>query len=108
MIDTFREGWTERIKYNLTKKDEDGTESILDLSGLTVALVAFDKNRNAVTFSGTVGVDDAEAGTVYFDPAASDLAVSSSPYSVTWRITDGVGKQAFFPREDDLIWHVKR
>ncbi len=103
MIDTYREGWTERIKYDLT---HDGAPLVL--TGLTLALVAYDRNRNKKVFSGTVGTADANAGTVYFDPASSDLKASESPYSISWSVTDGAGKTAFFPRESDLIWAVKR
>lgn len=102
MIEPFHEGWTERIRYALTH-DED---EVLDLTGMTVALVGKDGAGTAIDFSGATGTDDATAGIAYFDPAAGDLVASGSPYRVRWKITDGDGKVAFFPREAPLVWRV--
>jgi len=103
MIDIFRAGWTERIKYDLAHDGE-----ALVLTGLTIGLRVYDCNGNPVTFAGTVGIANATEGTAYFDPAPTDLKSSESPYSVTWSVTDGAGKVAFFPREEDLKWTVRR
>lgn len=101
MADVFVQGWTERIKYALAR---DGVA--LDLTGLSVALVGQDKNGNAIAFTGSVGIDTALTGLVYFDPAVTDLVMANAPYHVRWKVTDGAGKIAYFPRADALRWDV--
>lgn len=99
----IRQGWTERIRYALTIND--GT--IIDLTNMTIALVGQDRSSSPLTFTGTVGSDDPTAGTVYLDPAATDLLASNSPYRVRWSVTDSNGKTAYFPRTDPLIWRIE-
>lgn len=100
----IREGWTERIRYRLTRNDPPEN---VDLTGLTVDLVAYDNGNSLLTFSGTVGSDDPSNGVVYFDPSVSDLESGNSPYRVRWKITDSAGKIAYFPREDPLLWEIE-
>lgn len=105
MTDMFREGWTERIIYALS---HDGEE--LNLSGMTVALVGKRTVRNGASdldFQGQVGIVNAGEGTVYFDPSSGDLSVENSPYQVRWKVTDGYGKVAFFPRGAPITWDVR-
>lgn len=102
MPDVFREGWTERIKYQLSA---DG--AVLNLTGLSVALVGKDNLGIDAGFAGAVGIDTPAAGTVFFDPAPSDLVASRSPFRLRWQVTDGAGKIAYFPRADGaMIWQV--
>ncbi len=103
MSEPFREAWTERIVYKLT---HDGV--VLNLTGLTVSLVGQDRNGDTVAFTGTTGVVTAAAGTVYFDAAASDLIASHSPYRLRWKVTDGSGKSAYFPRSGPIVWDVQK
>lgn len=99
----IREGWTERIKYALTIND--GT--VLDMTGFTVALVGVDRALTALVFSGSVGIETAALGVVYFDPAVTDLSASNSPYRLRWKVTDTSGKIAYFPRTEPLTWNIE-
>ncbi len=99
----IREGWTERIKYALTIN----AGTILDLTGMTVALVGVDRASAALAFSGAVGIADAAGGVVYFDPAVTDLSASNSPYRLRWKVTDTSGKIAYFPRTEPLTWAIE-
>lgn len=99
MLD-IREGWTERIRYALTK---DGVPLIL--TSMTVVLVGTDAIGTA-SFAGSVGIDDAPAGVVYLDPTATDLLASRSPYKLRWKVTDAAGKIVYFPRAEPMIWKV--
>lgn len=90
------EGWTGAVDYQLKK---DGVA--LNLTGMTVALVAQDKNRAAVTFTGTVAVVDAATGKVQFNPAAADFDHQKSPYFVRWKVTDAASKVVYFPNSFD-------
>lgn len=95
------EGWTQRIRYQLLADDDP-----VDLTGCTVEVVASDKSDAAVTFSGSAGVATAATGIVYFDPASTDLKESKQPYRMRWKVTDGSGKVAFYPRKDRETWKV--
>lgn len=98
----IRDGWTERIKYQLSH--DGGT--IMDLTGMTVTLVGEDRASTAITWAGTVGIDTAATGIAYLDPAATDLDAARSPYRVRWAVTDSGGKTAYFPRDAPLIWNI--
>lgn len=100
----IREGWTERIRYRLTR---NSPAVDMDLTGMTVELVGKDRASVALVFSGTVGSDDPANGIVYLDPATTDLLAATSPYRVRWKITDSFGKIAYFPREDPLVWNIE-
>lgn len=87
------EGWTDPIDCIIKA---DGVA--LSLTGITVAIVASDKNGSSVTMPGTVSVTDAAAGKVRYAPsAATDLLNSRSPMNIRWRLTDGSGKIRFVP-----------
>ena len=92
------EGWTERIEYQLTYKDKDTKQKKnKNLSGGTVALELFTSEGVPVTYAGNSGIINPMEGTVYFDPAATDLKAALSPYLVRWKFTDSSGKVSFYP-----------
>lgn len=95
------EGWTERIRQQLFA---DGVAQ--NLTGATVALVAYSRTGTLLTLSGTAGVETAATGIVYFDPASTDLKASNSPLLVRWRVTIG-GKVAYFPSHAPDQWIVR-
>lgn len=99
---TIREGWTERIRYQLFR---DGVA--IDLSGMSVALVGQVITGSAKTFAGTVGVDTPATGIVYLDPAPGDLVESESPLQLRWKVTDSTGKVVYFPRLTPEQWTVQ-
>lgn len=94
------EGWTERIRHQLFA---DGTAQ--NLTGATVALVAYSRTGSALTLAGTAGVETAATGIVYFDPATTDFRATDSPLSVRWRVTIG-GKVAYFPSHAPDQWVI--
>ena len=98
----FREGWTERIRFALTING--GT--VLDVSGMTIALVGKDRLSNDLTFTGSVGASSPTTGIVYFDPATSDLKESNGPYRLRWKVTDSNGKVAYFPNAEPMTWII--
>lgn len=102
MPDVFREAWTERIRYLLTHDDQT-----MDLTGYTVDLVGVDGTGASVNFTAKVGIVDAEAGIVYYDPDAADLTLARSPYRLRWKTTTG-GRSAFFPRAGPLVWNIEK
>ncbi len=97
------EGWTGRIIYQLV-----AAGVVQDLSGASVELILYDRNSQPVSLSGSSDVLDAEEGKVYFDPAEDDLVAARIPYSARWKVTDGVGKVAFFPNGEPERWHVRK
>lgn len=101
MAERFVEGWTERIRYQLKS---DGV--VQPLTGMTVTMNAYDRTGTAVTWTGVAGIDDILEGIVYFDPAAADLVAADSPYQIRWKVTDGLGKVAFYPKDDPEEWPV--
>ena len=103
MAHEFVEGWTERIRDQLSD-----TEGTIDLTLMTVVLLMYDREGAAFTFAGTAGIDTAATGIVYFDPNAADLQSDLSPYSVRWKVTDVGGKIAFFPNQTPEKWTVRR
>lgn len=97
------QGWTERIIVELSADD-----AVQDLTGMTVQLQAWSRGR-LLTLSGISGaLSGSESdGKVYFDPASSDLTAARSPLSIRWKVTDGSGKVAFFPKDEPDIWNVR-
>ena len=89
------EGWTERIVYQLFS---DGVAQ--PLTGGSVQLRVRTQEDSPVTFSGTVGILDAAAGKVYFDPTSTDIVTGNSPLKVRFRFTDSAGKVSFFPNSE--------
>ncbi len=106
MTEYLVEGWTERIVETLTT---DGVAQ--NLTGLTVTMLLYDNTDTKITYGGTSGIVSAAAGTVYFDPASTDLLASKSPYSVRWKVTDGSGKVAYWPAgqsDAPVKWNVDK
>ena len=95
------QGWTERINDTL---ESDGV--IVNLTGMTVQLFLYDKRNNPVTYAGTVGIETANIGLVYFDPASADLLASRSPYHARWKVT-AAGQVASFPSGRVNVWYVR-
>lgn len=98
------EGWTVPRDFILKV---DGV--IQDLTGLSVSLLAKDKDGTAITFTGTLAiVSPATQGKIRFSPAATDLTVARSPIAVRWRVRDTSSKDQFHPNEAEDIWLVHR
>lgn len=97
------EGWTDRISYQLYA---DGAAP--NLTGMSAVLLLYTNSKGAFPYSGTSGILSASSGTVYFDPAISDLLANNSPYFVRWRVTDGSGKVSYFPNSEAEEWTVRK
>lgn len=99
------EGWTERIKDQLI--NDAGP---FDLSGYLVGLKLTDRFGHEIEFNGSVGVEDAANGLVYFDPEPLDLINAKSPYYVRWQVTvdDADRARGYFPVGKPDVWHVRR
>ena len=95
------EGWTGRIRYQLVA---DGAAT--SLTGATIVLYAWDRGNSALTLLGTVGVETASEGRIYFDPNAADLTALRSPITVRVKVTDSGGKVTFYPNTGRAIWNV--
>ena len=94
------QGWTERVDFILSA---DGV--VIDLTGRTVTISAYDKNGTDPAFVGAVAIVDATAGKVGFTPNSGDLLASESPYSVRFKVmTDGY----YVPNGDASIWVVSK
>lgn len=99
------EGWTSRISLQLY---EDGVA--LNGTGLTVsALDIVGSDGTVVTTTSDFGWITASAGTVYYDPDATDFVAAKSPYSVRVQLTDGSGKVAWHPngKPDTIRVHTR-
>lgn len=85
------EGWTERIVYTIFA---DSSEVVL--TGMTVTLLLYKSSAMTTPFAyaGVSGIETAAVGTVYFDPASTDLV--QGRYFARWKVTDAAGKVAFF------------
>lgn len=68
--------------------------------GGTVDLLLADINGNVIDFSGDVSILDAATWKVRVSPDASDFATEGN-YRGRFRVTDDLGKTAFFP---DGVW----
>ncbi len=97
------EGWTSPINQQLMSDNVP-----FDLTGMTVVFQLFDLYGAPIPFTGTYSVTTANLGKVQFQPAANDLLASKSPYQVRWKVTDGVGKVSFFPRNQTDQWTVRK
>ena len=102
MPQDFVEGWTEPINYQLLA---DGVAQ--NLTGMTVALVGYQNAGKLFPFGGSVSVTDAVNGKVVFTPAAADLVAKGSPYNIRWKVTDSLGKIAYFPNQSPEVWVVQ-
>jgi hypothetical protein len=93
VIQELVEGWTGRLTFQLQNQGVN-----LDGTGLTVsALDLVGSDGTIVDTSGGFGWVLDTAGTVYYDPDASDFVASKSPYRVRYQIADGGGKVVWFP-----------
>lgn len=97
------EGWTDPVDCILKA---DGVA--LNLTGITVAMLAYDRANTLLTLTGTVSVPSAATGQVRFTPAATDLLNANSPMKVRWKLTDGAGKVRFIPNADADKWTVRK
>lgn len=87
------EGWTARLTFTLLS---DGAAFVG--TGFTISnLYITDARGRAIDTSGDFGWVTAAAGTVYYDPDASDFEAGNGPYTVRFEVTDGNGKVVFFP-----------
>lgn len=95
------EGWTERI---ISQVRATPPKSFV---GCTVELKLRTNAGALVSLGGSVNWVDATEGTVYFDPASTDLTAANSPYGVRWKVTDAANKVSFFPNEEEReVWEV--
>lgn len=99
------EGWTDPIDCIL---QADG--AALNLTGLSVSLLAWNKALSPLTVAGSVSVTSAAAGTVRYSPTSGDALIlhANSPVSVRWKLTDGSGKIRFIPNTDPDRWVVRQ
>jgi hypothetical protein len=75
-------------------------------TGCTLSdLIIIGSDDQTLDTSGDFGWVSAAAGTVYYDPDATDLLARQSPYRVRFKVTDGSGKVKYFPsaKPDELI-----
>jgi len=99
LFDEYVEGWTAPIEYTLKHQDPaTGATETFDASGMTPSLVLRDKNGIAIAFTGTVEWADDSVSKIRFNPAATDLVATKSPYTLHWKVTDGAGKIAYYPQ----------
>lgn len=97
--DEYVEGWTAPIEYTLKHKDpQTGEISTFDASGMTPGLILKDKDGNAVSTTGKVEWADAPSSKIRYNPAATDFVAANSPYYFHWKVTDGAGKDAYYPQ----------
>jgi len=96
-------GWTEDVDYILKV---DGVA--LDLTNMTVAIVARKPSGSEITLTGTLTITDAANGVVRFSPAVADIALATtSSYHVRWKVTDSGGKISYFPNAEAEEWTVR-
>lgn len=103
MAEALVEGWTGPLDFTLLA---DG--AAIDGTGMTVALALRDRNGGLVDVTGKVAWIDAATGTVRYSPAADDLKAHRSPYNARFRVTDGSGKDVFFPNTGADEWTVRQ
>lgn len=100
------EGETARITFPLT---EDGTA--LNGTGFTVTdLLLTTVDGRTVDTSGDFDWVSAAAGTVYYDPDATDFVAEHSPYRVRVKVTDSSSKIRFYPngKAAEIVVHPAR
>ncbi len=93
------EGWTGTIYYVLAAED-------FDFTGCTIEVLAYDKEDEVITLSGTAALVSATTGTVSFAPAANDILASNSPMKIRWKVTDTGGEVFYFPNGAAERWTV--
>lgn len=99
MAEDFVQGWTKPIRYRLKR---DG--AAFDATGLTPTIVAYDRNWNLLTLTGTVAWEDATTSLVRYTPASGDLVAANSLMSVRFALSDG----SFFPKGLWETWTIRK
>jgi hypothetical protein len=106
------EGWTEEIDYTLKAQAQgESSPSAVDLTDMTVAIVAKYRDGTAISLSGQTSVTDAANGQVRFAPAANDIqATDPAPtlYLVRFKVTDSGSKISYFPNGEAEKWYVRK
>jgi len=93
---------------DVTLYDGEGVNKVaINGTGLTVTLYLRDRNGGLVNVTGEVAWLVAADGTVRYSPAAGDLKVERSPYAARFKVTDGSGKDAFYPNGPADVWTVR-
>lgn len=100
-MEHFVEGWTTPIDYQLKKNGVP-----FDATGMTVELILRDKNGVEVIEGGSTAWSDAPNSIARYSPSATDLTVARSPMRVHWKVVDGAGKVAFFPKGEYEQWVI--
>jgi hypothetical protein len=92
------QGDTARIVLQLQEVSTAGVLGNLDGSGFTVTdLLITTSEGQPLDTGGDFGWVSAAAGTVYYDPDATDFESAHSPYRVRVKLTDGGGKIRSYP-----------
>ncbi len=107
-------GTTEPLDFQLRDYDSATTDEagdVIDLTGMTVTLQAFDRNGTAVTLAGTVSIVTAATGSIRYTPAAEtdfDNYASEGPWRVRFKVSDGTD-HFFVPNDEDPdLWVVDK
>lgn len=100
-MESFVEGWTTPIDYQLEKNG-----AAFNATGMAVELILRDRAGAEVTEGGTTVWSDAANSIARYSPSATDLTFARSPMRVHWKVTDGAGKVAFFPKGEYEEWVI--
>jgi hypothetical protein len=103
MTDDLVEGWTGPLDFALST---DGIA--LDGTGFTVTLILRDRAQGVVNVTGEIAWLAQGGGTVRYSPSVNDLKAERSPYEARFKVTDGNGKDVYFPNADPLKWVVRK
>lgn len=100
MAESFVEGWTSPIDYQLLKNHLpfNGT-------GMTVSLELRDKSGVVVAETGPTNWLDATQSTVRYTPAAADLVFAKTPMRARFKVVNGA-EVVFFPRGEAEEWII--
>ena len=99
------EGWTDPIDYQLKRSITGGVPIPFNGTGMTVSLVASDRNGGVLALTGSVAWLDATVSTVRFTPATTDLQARYSPILVRFKVVNGASV-AYFPPGDPEEWAI--
>jgi uncharacterized phiE125 gp8 family phage protein len=80
---------------------------VIDLTGMTVALILQKADGSPVDTTANVTVPDAVNGLVRYSPDAGDLLALETPHVARWQVTDGIGKIVFVPSDAGEVWEVQ-
>jgi hypothetical protein len=107
--ESFVEGWTEPIDYQL--KRATGDSEILqpfDAGGTTVSLVAHDHRGNRIAIAGSVAWLSAAVSKVRYIPHANDLKAIYGVMHVRFKVVSG-SNIGYFPRNrEGLEWAIAK